>query len=188
MNIGTVEDVPIDTARRQFEALVFGPFRLAQLALPAMRRRGDGRIVNVVSAAAHAAGPLLGWYGAAKHAMGAATEAFRAEVAGWGIDVVSVEPGAVRTPIWDKAEAELERRAPTSHTPGAYERGLAVLRASRPRMPGPEAVATVVGDALQAGRPRRTYKVGWDSWVLPAACRVVPPGAKDKVARAVLRL
>lgn len=188
MHVGTVEDVPIDTVRQQFDTLVFGAFRLAQLAVPAMRRRGEGRIVNVSSAAAHATGPLLAWYGAAKHAMGAVSDAFRAEVAGWGIDVVAVEPGAVRTPIWDKAEAELERRLPASRTPRAYERALSLLRGSRSRMPGPEVVAAVIGRALGSGRPRATYRVGWDSWVLPAAARLLPPGAKDKVVRTVLRL
>lgn len=188
MHVGTVEDVPLETVRQQFDTLVFGAFRLAQLALPAMRRRGEGRIVNVSSAAAHATGPLLAWYGAAKHALGAVTDAFRAEVAGWGIDVVAVEPGAVRTAIWDKAEVEMERRRPLSHTPQAYERALALVRSLRPRMPGPEVVAAVIGEALRSGRPRPAYRIGWDASVLPQAARLLPAGAKDRVLRAALRL
>lgn len=187
-NAGTIEDVPVATARRQFDALVFGPLHLATLALPAMRRRGEGRIVTVSSVAGHVTGPLLGWYCAAKHAVSAAIEALRAEVKVWGVDVVAVEPGAIRTPIWDKAAAELERRRPTSRTPQAYDRGLRIVRRIRPRMPGPEAVAAVIGEALQAGRPRRTYKVGWDSYVLPPATRVTPPGVRDQVVRRALRL
>lgn len=188
MNVGTVEDVDIGSVRRQFDTIVFGPARIAQLALPAMRRRGEGRIVNISSAAAHATGPMLGWYMAAKHALAAATEALRAEVAGWGIEVIAVEPGGFRTPIWDKAEANLMQRRATSRTPAAYARGRAILDALRPRMPEPQQVATVVGEALQAGQPRRTYRVGWDAMALPAASRLLPSAAKDRLARTILRL
>ena len=67
MNVGLVEDVPIDDARRQMETMVLAPVRLARLALPAMRDRGQGRIVNVSSVTAHATAPMVGWYQAVKH-------------------------------------------------------------------------------------------------------------------------
>jgi NAD(P)-dependent dehydrogenase (short-subunit alcohol dehydrogenase family) len=184
---GTVEDVAIDDARGVFETLLFGPFRLVQLALPAMRRRGDGRIVNVSSATAHGTSPLLGWYGAAKHALSAMNESLRAEVAAAGIQVVAVEPGAIATALWDDAEADLSRRAPTSRTPAAYERALSLVRSARPRMPGPETVAATIAQALQAGRARHTYRVGWDAWAVPAA-RLLPAAVRDKVVRSALQL
>jgi NAD(P)-dependent dehydrogenase (short-subunit alcohol dehydrogenase family) len=162
--------------------------RLAQLVLPTMRRRGEGRIVNVTSTAAHVTGPLLGWYGAAKHALAALTDALRPEVAGAGIVVVAVEPGAIGTRIWDRAEAELRRRAPTSATPGAYGRGLAVIRRLRPRMPGADIVAAAIGDALLSGVPRPTYAVGWDATVSPAVGRLLPARARDRVLRRALDL
>jgi NAD(P)-dependent dehydrogenase (short-subunit alcohol dehydrogenase family) len=188
MEVGTVVDVEPDAVRRQFETLVFGPMRLAQLAVPAMRHRGEGRIVNVSSALVHASGPMLGWYIAAKHALAAATEALRVEVAGWGVDVVAVEPGGIRTPIWDKAAARLDARAPRSRTPQAYEHGQRVLEALRPRLGDPRDVAATVGDALRAGQPRAVYRVGADAGLVRAASRVVPTAVKDRIAASVLRV
>lgn len=185
---GTVEDVAIDEARDLFETLLFGPMRLVQLALPAMRHRGEGRVVNVTSATSHVTGPLLGWYGAVKHAMTAMNESLRAEVAGTGIQVVAVEPGAVDTAIWDTFEAQAKSRGPGSRTPATYERALGLLRRARPRMHGPDLVAAAVAAALQSGRAKHTYRVGWDARALWLAARLVPPGARDRVVRSALRL
>jgi NAD(P)-dependent dehydrogenase (short-subunit alcohol dehydrogenase family) len=187
-DLGAVDDVTVDSGRELFETLVFGPMRLAQLAVPAMRRRGEGRIVNVTSAAAHLTGPLLGWYGAAKHALAALTDSLRPEVAGWGIAVVAVEPGAIGTRLWDRAQSELGRRAPASATPRTYGRGIAVIRRLHPHMPGPELVAAAVGDALQSGVPRPAYPVGWDATVLPALGRLLPTRTRDRVLRTILDL
>lgn len=185
---GALEDVPIAEAREQFETLVFAPVRMAQLALPAMRRRGEGRIVNVTSTVAHAVLPLLGWYCAAKHALAAASEALRVELAPAGIDVVAVEPGAFDTGIWDRVDAGLAARAPGSPRPGAYGRARSVVGALRSAMPGPDRVAATIGEALRSGHPRATYRVGWDSTALPLATRALPAGAKDRLLRTVLRL
>ncbi|HEY8525027.1 MAG TPA: SDR family NAD(P)-dependent oxidoreductase [Acidimicrobiales bacterium] len=185
---GTVVDVEPDAVRRQFETLVFGPMRLAQLAIPGMRRRGEGRIVNVTSAVAHAGGALLGWYTAAKQALTAATEALRVEVAAWGIDVMAVEPGATRTPIWDGAAALLRQRAQTSLTPRAYARGQQLIDAALPRLGDPGQVAVVVSGALRAGRPRAVYRVGADAALMRAAARLIPTAAKDRLTSGALRL
>lgn len=79
INLGAIEDVDMDSVRRQFETMVFGPMRIVALSLPAMRMRGEGRILNVISVAAHTTGPPVGWYSAVKHALAAATEALRIE-------------------------------------------------------------------------------------------------------------
>ncbi len=94
---GAVESVPLDEARRQFETNVFGLARLTQLVLPAMRRQGRGRIVNVSSMGGKLTFPGGGWYHASKHAVEALSDAFRFELQGFGIDVVVVEPGLIRT-------------------------------------------------------------------------------------------
>ena len=141
MNVGRVVDVPSEDALRQLDALVVAPMRLATLALPAMRRRGSGRIVNVSSSIAHGTAAMTGWYQAAKHALSAVTDAFRREVAEDGIDVVLVEPGGLDTGLWDKAEDDLRRRRERSGARTPYDRALAVVRTSRPSMPGPEKAA-----------------------------------------------
>lgn len=138
----------------------------AALAVPATRRRGEGRIVDVSSVAAHATGAMTGWYQACKYALTGVTDALRREVASDGIDVILVEPGGLGTGIWDKARDELVRRRATSATPTPYEQSLRVLDTARPFMGDPEAVARVIADALTAGHPRSQYRVGRDAPVI----------------------
>ncbi|HVM40232.1 MAG TPA: SDR family oxidoreductase [Acidimicrobiia bacterium] len=188
MNAGAVEDVPLADARQQFEAMVFAPARLAQLALPAMRRRGEGRIVNIGSVSSWTTGPMIGWYQATKHALKALNDALRAEVEDHGTDVVLVEPGGFRTAIWPKARRELEARREGSPYPAAYERALSILDTLEPVMPSAEGVAKVVGEVLVAGRPRPRYRVGTDAFILEAADAVLPARLKDRAVKALLRL
>jgi NADP-dependent 3-hydroxy acid dehydrogenase YdfG len=83
--------------RRQFDTNVFGPLRLCQLVLPAMREAGAGRIINVGSIGDRCVFPLWGGYTASKHALSAFTDALRMETRAYGVHVVLVEPGLVNT-------------------------------------------------------------------------------------------
>src|SRR2546429_507841 len=94
---GAIEEVPIDEVRRQFETNVFGLARLTQLVLPGMRRQGWGRIINVSSMGGRLTFPGGGYYHATKHAVEAISDALRFEVRPFGIDVVVIEPGPIKT-------------------------------------------------------------------------------------------
>lgn len=188
MNVGTVLDVLPEEALRQLEEMVVAPMRLARLAVPAMRQRGEGRIVNVSSVTARATGAMLGWYQATKHALSAVTDSLRREVARWGVQVVLIEPGGVDTGIWDRAEDELTRRRIGTTVPTAYDRSLRILRGLRPFMRHPRPVAEVIGTALTAGRPRVRYVVGTDARLLEAVDLLLPACVKDRAFRAVLGL
>src|SRR6266702_3774742 len=107
---GAVEDVGDDEARAALETTVVAPMRLARLAVPHMRERGEGRVVNVSSVAGLTTLPLMGWYQGAKHALEALSDALRIEVGGDGIRVIVVEPGSFRTGIWDEAEKDMAGR------------------------------------------------------------------------------
>lgn len=100
--VGAVEEVPVDRFRAQFEVNVFGPVRLVQAVLPHMRTVESGTIVNVSSLLGRVVYPTRGAYAGSKHALEAVSDALRAEVAGLGVDVVAVEPGAVRTGFDDQ--------------------------------------------------------------------------------------
>ena len=106
---GAVESVPLDEARRQFETNVFGLARLTQLVLPGMRRQGWGRVVNVSSMGGRLTFPGGGWYHASKHAVEALSDALRFEVQGFGIDVVVIEPGLIRTGFAEAAVGTIEQ-------------------------------------------------------------------------------
>lgn len=187
-NVGAIEDVPSADASRQLETMVVAPMRLARLALPAMRAAGQGRIVNVTSTLAHTSGPLVGWYQASKHALRAASDALRMEVASAGVEVVEVEPGGIDTEIWRKAEHDLVRHRVGSGHVTAYDRALELLHTFEGRMHPPSRVAEVVGEALTAGRPRRRYRVGAETALLGTLHAAAPRRLRDRVVRTALGL
>ena len=119
--VGAIEDVSDDEARHQLETMVVAPMRLARLALPHMRAAGDGRIVNVSSIYGLTTTPLSGWYQASKHALEAASDALRLEVARDGVQVVLIEPGGLKTGIWEEFESDVSRPEDSDYE-AAYHR------------------------------------------------------------------
>jgi NAD(P)-dependent dehydrogenase (short-subunit alcohol dehydrogenase family) len=95
---GTVEAVPMEKVRRQFETNVFGLARMCQLVLPGMRRQGYGRIVNVSSMGGRLTFPGAGYYHATKHAVEALSDALRFEIQGFGRPVSPSGADRVRNP------------------------------------------------------------------------------------------
>jgi NAD(P)-dependent dehydrogenase (short-subunit alcohol dehydrogenase family) len=167
---GAVESVSIDQLRRQFETNVFGLVALTQLALPAMRARGAGRVVNLSSMGANFTFPGGGAYHATKYAVNALSEALRFELRGFGIDVAVIEPGLIRTGFGEAAAGSMHAPADADgdaagpyaafnaavgrSTVEAYEKG-PLARLGGP----PEAVARAIERALTARRPRARYRV-----------------------------
>lgn len=94
---GSVEDVSIEEAKRQFEVNIFGLARLTQLIIPHMRKNNYGRIVNISSMGGKVYTPLGAWYHATKHALEGWSDCLRIELKDFGIDVVVVEPGGIKT-------------------------------------------------------------------------------------------
>ena len=161
---GALETVPLDAARRQFETNVFGLVRLVQLVLPKMRAQRWGKVVNVGSMGGRLTFPGGGWYHATKHSLEAISDALRFEVAGFGIDVILLEPGLITTEFGEAAAATMDANEEPatdsadpyanfntvvgSATKGAYEGPMRRLGA------GPERVAKVIERALRRRRPR----------------------------------
>lgn len=186
-NTGAIEDVSDADVRHQFETMTVAPMRLAKLALPAMRENGRGRIVNVSSIYGRTTTPLTGWYQATKHALEAASDALRVEVAGDGIQVVLVEPGVFKTGIWEDNETALARHA-GSRFAAAYEREMQITRGLEPFMGDPARVAAVIGRALDSTLPRARYVVGLDAHAMVLAELFTPTAVKDLVSRLGFRL
>jgi NAD(P)-dependent dehydrogenase (short-subunit alcohol dehydrogenase family) len=184
---GAVEDVDDAQARLALETMVLAPARLARLALPHMRARGEGRIVNISSIAGLTSVPLAGWYHASKHALEALSDCLRMEVAGDGIKVILVEPGGFKTGIWDQNEKSMaEHRA--SRYKKAYERALRGTRLTEPIMGHPLTVARVIAGAVESPRPNARYLVGYDAQLALAWSRVTPTVIKDRLSRISLGL
>lgn len=162
---GAVESVSLEDARAQFETNVFGLSRLTQLVLPKMREAGAGRILNISSMGGKLVIPGGGWYHATKHAVEALSDALRYEVAPFGVDVVVIEPGAIKTEFGNTAAGSMGKATETGPyarfnegmaqaTLDAYEKGPLKLLGG-----GPDDVAKVIERALGARRPRPRYKV-----------------------------
>jgi NAD(P)-dependent dehydrogenase (short-subunit alcohol dehydrogenase family) len=184
---GAIEEVSDEEARQMLETMVVAPARLARLALPGMRERRGGRIVNVSSIYGLTTTPLSGWYQACKHALEGISDALRMEVAGDGIQVVLVEPGGIRTGIWEGVESTAEDRAGSRYA-AAYQRTATTTRLSRPLMGDPAGVARVIARALDARSPRARYLVGPDAQALALVERLTPTALKDRLSRLMLGL
>ena len=186
---GAVEEVPMELVRRQFETNVFGLVRLTQLVLPGMRRQGWGKIVNLSSMGGKLTFPGGGFYHASKHAVEALSDALRFEVRGFGIDVVVIEPGPIKTRFGDTAIGSIGGMG-TSQSPyaafnatlaakvrEAYEGPMAMMAA------GPEAVARVIERAITARKPRSRYVVTAAARLLMGLRRWMPDSSFDAFLR-----
>ena len=184
---GAIEDVDDAEAERLIDTMVIAPMRLARLALPHMRNGGGGRIVNMSSILGLTSAPLMGWYAGAKHALEALSDALRVEVAGSGVRVVLVEPGGVRTELWDEVASGIEQRV-GSRFDRAYRRTLSGTKLTQPLMGSADAVAATVVRALTSRVPRQRYLVGIDAQALALAQLLTPTSVRDAATRLGLGL
>ncbi len=184
---GAVEDVDDDEIHQVLDTMVIAPFRLARLAIPAMRAAGGGRIVNISSIYGRTSTPLTGWYQGAKQAMEGVSDALRMEVAKDGIHVVLIEPGGFKTNIWEDLERDLAKRAGSRYA-SAYERVGTLQQLWSALMGDPAVCAKVIARALTTGAPRSRYLVGTDARLLAAASGVTPTVVMDRLMRLAQRL
>jgi short-subunit dehydrogenase len=184
---GAVESVPMDAVRRQFETNVFGLVRMCQLVLPGMRGQDWGRIVNISSMGGKVVFPGGGFYHGTKFAVEAISDALRFEVKGFGVDVIVIEPGLIKTEFGTAAVGSLTpavgegpysdfNNAVGATTAGAYDSGgLARLGA------GPEAVAKAIEKAIR--KPRSRKPVTASARVMIAMRRLMPDSMWDRSMR-----
>lgn len=165
---GPLEFLPIEDLRLQLETNVVGHVAVTQAFLPLIRK-GRGRVVNMGSIAGLMSMALGGPYSASKFALEALTDVLRMELRAWGIEVIIIEPGAIRTPIWEKslgaAEARLEELPPATreyYGPLIAKAKSAAELTARKALPV-EDVTRVVEHAFCSPRPRTRYIVGRDA-------------------------
>lgn len=187
---GPLEFMPLDQLRLQLEVNVVGQVAVIQQFLPALRA-GGGRIVNVSSIGGRFALPLVSPYNASKFALEGISDSLRRELHGQGVDVIVIEPGGVKTPIWSKsndAADELQQQMPPEAERLYGKMIEAVRRATieiaQEKGIEPREVAEVIGSALTAKRPRTRYLVGSDAKMRGPLSRVLPDRLMDRaVAR-----
>ena len=179
---GPVETMSVERARAMFEVNVFGLIGLTQMLLPPMRERRRGRIINLSSIAGRFVTPGAGWYGASKHALEGISDALRLELHSFGVQVVIVEPGLIRTGFASTSAASLQWQAlhpvwgPMMRRVGmAWDQGY--RQASTP-----EVVARTIVSALEASRPKPRYRCGSQSEALVLQ-RFIPTRLWDALVR-----
>jgi NAD(P)-dependent dehydrogenase (short-subunit alcohol dehydrogenase family) len=169
---GAIEAVPLEKVRAQFETNVFGLVRLTQLVLPGMRRQGFGRIINISSMGGKLVFPGGGFYHATKFAVEAISDALRFEVRGFGVQVVVVEPGLIRSGFSEAATGGLDvgsgddvyasfHEAVAKATKESYEKGPLSKLAGEP-----DDVARVIEKATCSKNPRPRYTVSGSAKLL----------------------
>jgi NAD(P)-dependent dehydrogenase (short-subunit alcohol dehydrogenase family) len=188
-----LEFLPVDRLRHQLEINLIGQAAVTQAFLPALRR-ARGRIVNVSSIGGRVALPLVSAYNASKFALEGMSDSLRRELRSQGVDVILIEPGGVKTPIWEKGEAladEMMEDVPPE-AERLYGKQIAALRAGTRRIATetgsePQAVAEAIGTALTATRPRTRYVVGSDAKLRARMSRVLPDRVMDRLIARTLR-
>lgn len=180
---GAVEDVPIEEARRQFEVNVFGLARLVQLVTPHMRAQRSGRIINISSIGGKFYEPFGAWYHATKFAVEGFSDSLRMELRPFGIQVVLIEPGPIRTE-WNEMARDslLERSGDGPYASYARHAHDVMERFDEPsRASSPEEVADKIVKAALAKRPAARYPVGRGARVITTSRDLLPDRVFDEV-------
>jgi NAD(P)-dependent dehydrogenase (short-subunit alcohol dehydrogenase family) len=181
---GPIELVPLDELRRQFEVNVFGQVAVTQAFLPLLRA-ARGRIVNVSSVGAKFALPFAGALNSSKAAFELISDSLRMELRPWGVHVVVVAPGAIRTAAEAKFMADSEASMSAWSSEGkadyasAYRAFVQTFLALASHGVGPEVMAATVARALTARVPKRRYAVGPQSRILPLLFKTLPASVAD---------
>jgi NAD(P)-dependent dehydrogenase (short-subunit alcohol dehydrogenase family) len=180
---GAIEDVSQEEAKRQFDVNVFGAMELTKLVLPQMRKHGSGRIINISSVGGRAVGPFGGWYHGTKFALEALSDSLRMELKPFGIDVVVVEPGGIKSEFLDIAASGLQ--ATSGNGPYADRVKSMLASFTNPRMMSmqspPQVIADVIARAATVKQPKTRYVAGFGARPLVTLRRLLSDRAFDSL-------
>jgi len=178
---GAVEDVSLSDARYQLEVNLFGLARLTQLVLPKMREQHYGKIVNISSTGGKVAAPLGGWYHASKFALEGLSDSLRNEVKQFGIDVIVIEPGGVKTEWGEIAIGNAIKTVEGSAYKKLVESAQKINVAAGAKGADPIEIAKVIKDAVEAAKPKTRYSKGYLAKPLLLMRKLLSDSALDKI-------
>ena len=182
---GAIENVTMTEARKQLEVNVFGMARMCQLVLPTMRAQHSGRIVNIASIAGRATVYFGGWYNVSKYAVETFSDALRMETKPFGIDVVVIEPSAIKTNWGIIAADNLEKSSRgTAYEEKAINEANNMYKAYRSNFFSKPAVVTkAICKAVNRRRPRTRYCIGRGGKMIIFLHSVLPTRWWDRINR-----
>lgn len=178
---GAMEDVSMEEARKQFEVNVFGLARLTQLFLLTMRKQRSGRIINVSSVGGKIGSPHGVWYQGSKFAVEGLSDSLRMELKQFNIDVVVIEPGAIKTEWSEITRANLIRTS--GHT--AYGQKAKIHAAALEKYDNmgskPEVIAKAIYNAATSKKPKTRYVIGKGISVMLFVKAILPDRMFDRI-------
>jgi len=160
---GTIEDLPMEDIKGQFDVNVFGQARVLKAVLPHMRRQKSGLIINMSSVVGQVSLAISGWYAATKHAVEAMSDALRQEVKHLGINVIIIEPGAVKTGFDDSAFEVLDRKGYSEEYADIAVNFRRFMTEKYDKCEGPERTADIIVGAIESKNPKTRYKTTGDA-------------------------
>ena len=176
-----IEDVSMEDALYQFEVNLFGIGRTVKATLPHMRAQGSGTIINISSVLGKAYNPLYGWYVSSKHALEGWSDVLRLEVEQFGIDVVIIEPGMIKTNIGNYSAQYFEKYSKNSEYGNFYGSPDDTEENSFNDYSDPIVIAKVIDKAIDAENPKTRYSAGAYSWILLTMRSILPDKWFDKL-------
>lgn len=178
---GAVEDVSLKDARYQMEVNVFGLARLSQLVIPHMRKQQFGKIVNITSIGGKIVSPLAGWYHASKFAVEALSDSLRMEVKPFGIDVIVIEPGGVKSEWLGIALDNLEKVSGNTVYKGIVQKSIPMYKKFEPKNAEPAVIAKLILKAITAKRPKPRYHGGFMAGPILLARKLLSDKMLDRI-------
>ncbi|MDY8136029.1 oxidoreductase [Aquimarina sp. 2201CG5-10] len=179
---GALEDVPMEEAKYQFEVNVFGLARLTQLALPHMRKQKAGKIINISSIGGRFGEPHGSWYHATKFAVEGLSDSIRMELKQFGIDVVVIQPGAIKTE-WNKIAREnlVKVSGNTAYSELVHKHSRFLKEADDKFGSEPTVIANVITKAIDAKKPKTRYVAGGGAKIFTFMHKLLTDKMLDKV-------
>jgi len=158
---GAIEDVTLENAKYQMEVNVFGLTQLTQLVLPHMREQRKGTVINISSIGGKIANPLGGWYHASKFALEALSDSLRMEVRQFGIDVVVIEPGGVKSEWSDIAMENAQKTSANGIYGKMTQKMIETGKKFKDKNAEPEVIANLILKAITSKKPKTRYSGGF---------------------------
>ena len=183
--LGAIEECDIEQAQALFDVNFFGVARVTRAVLPMMRAQGSGRVLMVSSVVGFIPAPFLGYYGASKHALEGYSESLDHEVRGFGVRVVLIEPGFMKTKIDDNSA---QAAKPIDAYAAVRERMTAGVTTAIENGDDPAMVATAIVQVASVAQPKRRYTVGKGTGALATLRSFMPAGMFDKSLRSQFKL
>ena len=182
--LGPTELVSDEDLRRQFDTNVFGLMAMIRAFLPEMRERGSGRIINVSSIGGRITMPMFGAYSASKYAVEALSDSLRMELRPFGIRVVLIEPGPIKTAFTDRAMSNGDKyRDPSSPYAAVLARAEKLAAMAEKNGAGPHVITRAIRRAIDSRRPRARYVAPLTGTLAVAFVKLLPTWLTDALLR-----